>query len=240
MTATSNITPNNKRKTASGIAARAGEILFVLLLQTAVLFLGSGHLDWVWAWAFLGIYLVSVSINSYFMLKRSPATVAERGQAQFAKSWDKTLGSLWGLFQFLLVPLVAALDYRFGWTGGMSLGWHLAGAVLLAAGLALFGWAMIENAYFSTVVRIQSDRGQTVCRSGPYRVVRHPGYTGTLLQSVGIPLLLGSIWALIPGFIAAALMTARGALEDRTLQAELPGYKEYARDVKYRMIPGVW
>jgi protein-S-isoprenylcysteine O-methyltransferase Ste14 len=240
MTTTSNITPSSHRQTLTGILARAVQILLVLLIQAVILFLVSGHFDWIWAWVFLGIYFVSVAINSFFMVRTSPETVAERGQAEFTKGWDKLIGGLWGLMQFLIVPLVAALDYRFGWTGEISVAWHLAGALLFAAGLGLFGWAMITNTYFSTAVRIQSERGQTVCRSGPYRFVRHPGYTGTLLQSVGMPLLLGSWWALIPGLIAAALMTTRAALEDRTLQAELPGYTEFTHEVKYRLIPGVW
>ena len=111
---------------------------------------------------------------------------------------------------------------------------------MVAAGLALSGWAMIVNAYFSTVVRIQRERGHTVCRTGPYRFVRHPGYVGFMLQSLGIPLLLGSWWALLPGFAAIAVMIIRTAFEDRMLQAELPGYQEYVRDVHYRLLPGIW
>jgi protein-S-isoprenylcysteine O-methyltransferase Ste14 len=89
-------------------------------------------------------------------------------------------------------------------------------------------------------VRIQSDRGQAVCRSGPYRFVRHPGYVGFILQSLGTPLLLGSKWALLPGLITVALMVIRTALEDRFLQGELPGYREYVGQVRYRLVPGVW
>jgi protein-S-isoprenylcysteine O-methyltransferase Ste14 len=99
---------------------------------------------------------------------------------------------------------------------------------------------MIANAYFSTAVRIQSDRGQTVCRSGRYRFVRHPGYVGFTLQSLGTPLLLGSLWALIPGLMAAVLMVVRTSFEDPMLQAELPGYREYTQQVRYRLVPGVW
>jgi protein-S-isoprenylcysteine O-methyltransferase Ste14 len=195
---------------------------------------------WLWAWVLLGIYLVSVFINSAFMLRTSPETIAERGQPKEMKDWDKLVGGLWGLAQFLLLPLVAGLDVRFGWTRELSTPWHLAGAVVFAAGLGLFGWAMITNAYFSTVVRIQSDRGQSVCSTGPYRFVRHPGYVGAILQSFGMPFLLGSFWALVPGLAAAGLMLVRTYLEDRTLQAELPGYREFARQVRYRLVPGLW
>jgi len=112
--------------------------------------------------------------------------------------------------------------------------------VALVVGLGLTSWAMIANAYFSTAVRIQSERGHTVCSRGPYRFVRHPGYVGFILQSLSAPFLLGSIWALIPGILAAVLMVIRTALEDRTLQAELPGYPEYVQNVRYRLVPGIW
>jgi protein-S-isoprenylcysteine O-methyltransferase Ste14 len=220
--------------------ARAAQIGSVLLIQAAILFLASGHFDWAWAWVFLGIYLVSIAVNSAFMLHNNPDTVAERGRARLTRAWDRTIAGWWSLMQFLLVPLVAALDLRFAWTLDLGITWHVVGGVLFAGGLGLFGWAMITNAYFSTAVRIQSERGQTVCRTGPYAFVRHPGYTGTLLQSIGMPLLLGSWWALIPGLLAAALMTARTALEDRALQAELPGYTDFVQDVHYRLIPGIW
>ena len=99
---------------------------------------------------------------------------------------------------------------------------------------------MLTNAYFSTAVRIQTDRGQTVCRSGPYRFVRHPGYVGAILQSLGIPFLLGSWWALIPGLAAVVFIVIRTALEDRTLQYELVGYWDYAQEVRFRLVPGIW
>jgi len=240
MNSTSGIPPTEaQRSLAAGIRARVAQIAIVLALEAAALFLSVGRLNWLWAWVFLGIYLLSIAINAVFMA-RSPETIAERGQPKEMRDWDKLVGGLWGLFQFLLVPLVAGLDARFGWSGTLSTAWHLAGAALFAAGLGLFSWAMITNAYFSTAVRIQTDRGQTVCRSGPYRLVRHPGYTGALLQSVGMPALLGSWWALIPALAAMFLMTLRTSLEDRTLQEELPGYREYAQSVRYRLLPGVW
>lgn len=89
-------------------------------------------------------------------------------------------------------------------------------------------------------MRIQSDRGQTVCRSRPYRFVRHPGYVGFILQSLGTPLLLRSLWALLPGITAAALMIIRTSWEDRMLQAELPGHPDYVQEVRYRLVPGIW
>ena len=223
-----------------GILIRVGEILSGFMVMGATLFMAAGRVNWAWGWIMLGIYLASVGVNGIFMLRRSPETIAERGQPGEMKSWDRLIGGLWGAAQYMLVPLIAGLDVRFAWSGEIGLEWQVAGSAVFAGGLGLFGWAMITNVYFSTVVRIQSDRGHTVCRSGPYRFVRHPGYAGAILQSLGIPFLLGTFWALIPGLIAAALMVIRTALEDRLLQAELPGYLDFVRDVRYRLMPGVW
>lgn len=224
----------------AGILARVGTVVVFLVLTMAILFLTSGRLDWTWAWVFLAICLMSMTINGFFVLRTNPETVAERSRILETKAWDKVVGGLWALALYLGVPIVAGLDLRFGWTHGLTTAWNIAGAVALMAGLGLAGWAMIANAYFSTAVRIQSDRGHTVCRSGPYRFVRHPGYVGFVLQSLSTPVLLGSVWALILGVTAAVLMIIRTALEDRTLQLELSGYNEYIQDVRFRLVPGVW
>lgn len=223
----------------AGTVARAAQVAIGFVFVAVVLFLAAGRLNWTWAWVFLGVYLASIATNSAFLRTRLE-TVAERGRFKNMRDWDKIVGGLWALAQFLLLPLVAGLDRRFGWSGQLEVIWHVAGSVVFALGLGLFGWAMIANAYFSTVARIQSDRGQTVCRAGPYRVVRHPGYAGAVLQSLGIPLLLGSWWALIPAGGATMLMIARTCLEDRMLRAELPGYQAYVEEVRYRLAPGIW
>jgi protein-S-isoprenylcysteine O-methyltransferase Ste14 len=224
---------------ARGIAARALQIGFMFLVIGAILFGAAGRLDWTWGWVYLAICLASTLVNAWF-LRANPELIAERGQPGEMPRWDRLLGGGWGIAQFVALPLVAGLDERFGWSGPIDQVWHLAGAAVFAAGLALFGWAMVVNAYFSTVARIQEDRGHAVCRSGPYRFVRHPGYAGAILQSIGSPFVLGSLWALVPAVIAAALMAARTWFEDRMLLAGLPGYPEYARDVRQRLLPGVW
>lgn len=222
------VKPNQSQvNLVAGILKRVGTVAIFFVIIAAILFLSAGRLDWLWAWVYLGISLVSVIINGAIMLRTSPETIAERGQPQETKDWDKLVGGLWGVVIYFALPLVAGLDERFSWNGEISVAWHLAGAVVLAIGLALTGWAMIANAYFSTAVRIQTERGHTVCSRGPYRFVRHPGYVGFILQSIGVPILLGSFWALIPGIMAAVLMVIRTALEDRILQVELPGYSEY-------------
>jgi protein-S-isoprenylcysteine O-methyltransferase Ste14 len=224
----------------AGIAARATQILIMFLIMGLELFLGAGTLNWKWAWVYLLISLVSVTINAVFMLRTSPETVAERGKPKEMKTWDKWIGGAIMISQYILVLIIAALDFRFGWTGEIAIIWHIFGAVVYALSLGLTGWAMITNAYFSTAVRIQSDRGQQVCRTGPYHYVRHPGYVGFFLQALSVPMLLGSLWALLFAIPAGVLLVIRTVKEDRMLQDELPGYKEYTHEVKYRLLPGVW
>ena len=117
---------------------------------------------------------------------------------------------------------------------------NITGIFLLALGYAFAAWAFVENRFFSSMMRIQTDRGHVVCDSGPYRMVRHPGYAGNLLALPGIVLALDSTWTLIPVGVALIVAVIRTTLEDRTLQAELPGYQEYTRRVKYRLLPGVY
>jgi len=224
---------------AAGVSARVRQILIMFIIMGLELFLGSGRLNWTWAWVFLGIGLLSVSINAVFM-RHSPETIAERGKPKEIKAWDKWIGGGWLIGQYFLVPILAALDKRFGWTGELATLWHVLGAVVYALSLGLAGWAMISNAYFSTAVRIQDDRGQQVCTTGPYHYVRHPGYVGFFFQALSVPILLGSLWALLFALPAGVLMIIRTSIEDRMLQEELAGYKEYAREVKYRLLPGVW
>jgi protein-S-isoprenylcysteine O-methyltransferase Ste14 len=136
--------------------------------------------------------------------------------------------------------IVAGLDLRLGWTKSLPLMAHLLGFVLTIAGYALFLWALDSNSFFSEGVRIQSEHGHIVAREGPYRFIRHPGYAGAILTSLATPLLLGSTPALIPAVLFSALYILRTVLEDRTLQADLPGYREYTGETPYRLLPGVW
>jgi protein-S-isoprenylcysteine O-methyltransferase Ste14 len=225
---------------SKGIVTRLIQILFYLLLQALILFAGSGDLAWVWAWVYLGVGVVSTAVNATFLFSRSPETIAERGHPERGEIWDKRLSGLWGIIQFILLPLFAALDARFQWSADLDSWLHVLGAFLFAIGLALFGWAMISNTFFSTTVRIQRDRGHEVCRTGPYQYVRHPGYASTIFQSLGIPILLGSTWGLGLAFLAVALIVVRTGLEDGLLGAELRGYSEYALETRFRLIPGVW
>lgn len=222
------------------VLRRMIQVIITLIIQAAILFLAAGQLDWDWAWVFLGLYLLGISINAWFMLRYSPETIAERAKTEGMKGWDKALGGLFAVMYFVGIPLIAGLDLRFEWSGQVNLAFHLAGVLVFALGSALFSWAMISNVYFATIVRVQRERGHQVCTSGPYQWVRHPGYLGAVLQSLGLPLMLGSWWALVAGGLATPLLIARTVFEDQTLHEELDGYRAYATQVRYRLLPGVW
>ncbi len=221
------------------ITKRMEQIIGLMVFDAALLFVSAGRLDWLWAWVFLGLYLVGVCINAFYMFRHSPETIARRASGEGMKSWDKTVSGLWAVASIAQL-IVAGLDERYGWSGGISLAIHVIGVAGFVLGFALFSWAMITNAYFATVVRVQQSSGHTVCTTGPYRFVRHPGYVGSILESFAMPLLFGSWWALIPGALAAVFIIVRTALEDKTLQTELTGYPEYAQQVHYRLLPRVW
>ncbi|MFA5617720.1 MAG: isoprenylcysteine carboxylmethyltransferase family protein [Syntrophorhabdaceae bacterium] len=156
------------------------------------------------------------------------------------KPWDKALAPLLAVSVSFPLFIVAGLDHRYGWSPVFPSWLSIVGLIVIALGYAFGGWALVENRFFSGVVRIQTDRGHVVCDSGPYGIVRHPGYAGNILSLPGIALALGSVWTLIPAAVALTIAVVRTALEDRTLQEELPGYREYARRVRYRLIPGIY
>ncbi len=223
-----------------GIRRRLTQVALLLAAQLAILLAAAGDPVWLWAWVYLALYLAGATLNTAALLRRNPAMLAERGRAAGMQTWEKRIGGAWALAYFLALPAVAGLDVRFGWSPPVALSAHLAGALPFVAGGALVSWAMLENAFFATVARLQPERGQTVCDSGPYRWVRHPGYLGAVLQGLSAPLLLGSLWALVPAVAAAALMTLRTAFEDRMLRHGLAGYPAYAARVRWLLLPGVW
>jgi protein-S-isoprenylcysteine O-methyltransferase Ste14 len=226
-----------KPNTSSAVLKRMLQVVITYLILAAILFISSGRLNWIWAWAYLGVGLVLLVINALIL---PPELIAERGQpGDNVKRWDRVLASL-GSLATLGVPIVTGLDERLGWSPQLVSAIHLVGLTVFALGQGLFSWAMASNKYFSTAVRIQMDRGQTVATAGPYRYVRHPGYVGYIVSFLGMSLALGSLWAVIPAGLIACLLVVRTALEDRTLRDELPGYTDYAQRVRYRLLPGIW
>lgn len=215
----------------------------IALLIPLVLFLAAGRVDWWQAWIYT-ILTVAVSLVSrYILFLKNPELIAERArftQSEGMKDWDKRIVVLIAIVGPLAFMITAGLDKRYGWSPEVTLPVQLGALVVFLIGYAFATWALIVNKYFSSVVRIQTERGQTVVTAGPYRFVRHPGYSGGLVAWLASPLLLGALWSFIPAILVIVLYIVRTALEDRTLQNELPGYKEYAGRVRYRLLPGIW
>ena len=232
------VRPNENSDLTGMIRKRMLQVVVQFLILAAILFIASGRLDWVWAWAYLG---VGVSILAVNVLVVPPELIAERGQIgkEDIKDWDRVITTL-NILPSLGAPIVAGLDERFGWSPQLALTVHLIGLAFMVLGQGLFTWSMVSNKFFSTSVRIQMERDHIVASGGPYRYVRHPGYIGYIVSAFATPLALGSLWALIPAAITLCLLVGRTALEDRTLQDELDGYREYAARVRYRLLPGVW
>ena len=215
----------------------------VILLQPAILFGAAGRIDWLMGWVYLGLFIF-LSLGSRVLVQRkNPDLIAERAGAmdrEDVSPVDKALVGLIAIFGPMLVLLIAGLDRRFGWTSTLPEYLPWIALVLAVAGLALGTWAMLENRYFSAVVRIQKDRAQKVISTGPYRFVRHPSYIGGAIAFLCIPFILNSYWTLIPAGIIIAGYFIRTAMEDRKLRDELEGYSDYAQRVRFRWIPGIW
>ncbi len=211
-----------------------------LIVLGAALFLAAGDIRWAKGWLFLLVFLLLTVASSVYLWRANPDIFVARSRIHpGTKSWDKVLVAFL-LLSFVAIFLVAAFDAgRFHWSsappGVLALGY-----VLLGVGFFLSIWVYKVNKFAEPTVRIQTERGHKVIDTGPYAIVRHPLYLGGLILFAGIPLALGSFWALIPVAFGTLVIIVRIVLEDRTLQEELEGYKEYAGRVRYRLIPGVW
>ena len=218
-------------------------LIFVIILMLAVLFLSAGHLDWWEGWAYAGLALVVLIISRGVLLKTNPDLIIERmtaGQKCNVKPWDKIFVPIIALYLPLITWIVAGLDARFGWSPNLPDGIQVVALLVNFAGSMFSTWATFANRFFSSHVRIQTDRGHTVVRSGPFLFVRHPGYTGVIVSWLSTPIFFSSTWTWIPTILAIIGFIIRTALEDRTLQEELPGYKEYAQEVRFRLLPWIW
>ncbi len=218
-------------------------LVFTYLLIPLILLLCGGDAGWWQAWVYSLLVFAAGILGRLWAERRHPGLMAERlafENAAGVKSWDKVLAPLMAISVGFPLVIVAGLDHRYGWSPVFPLWMNILGLILIAVGYAFAVWAMAENRFFSSVVRIQSDRGHVVCDSGPYRIVRHPGYAGNILPLPGIVLALSSVWTIIPAAAALVITVMRTVLEDRTLQEELPGYRQYAQRVRYRLIPGIY
>lgn len=229
----------NKRLRKSGIK-RILQIYLSLILQAVILFIAAGHLNIPRVWFYVCLSFGYFTISGLIIIKINPEIINQRGQKhKGTKTWDKVIMTLF-LSMTFIVFLIAGLDVgRFGWSS-MSAQYSIIGSVIYIAAAMFAQWAMVVNPHFEPTVRIQKDRNHKVITTGPYKIVRHPGYVGAILLTISIPLIIGSIFALIPTGIIFLLFIIRTELEDKMLHSELNGYAEYAERVKYRLIPGVW
>jgi len=217
-------------------------VLVLLVFVPTLLFVAAGTVRWPMGWAYVVLSTVGTGVTHLLVARRNPDTLHERARgfrAEGTRPWDRRLLPVL-IWSSVLTLVVAGLDHRFGWSHLGSSSTQLAALAPAAAGYALTGWAMVENRFFSGTVRIQTDREHTVVSSGPYRLVRHPGYAGSLLATICVPAVLGSCWAWVPAGVSAAALVMRAALEDRVLRRELDGYEAYAARTRHRLVPGVW
>ena len=228
-------------ETTRGIVRYAVKMILFQAVFGLILFLAAGRLDWKEGWAYMGLNLLTQVLSGLILIPIRPEMIAERSKMrEGTKNWDRILAPAVAMLGPLVWMVTAGLDKRFTWSAPLPPWLWIAslGLGLLASLFVI--WAMAHNAFFAATVRIQTDRGQSVVSSGPYAWVRHPGYLGSVVYDLFAPLMLGSWWAYVPVLVVLALIFVRTRLEDATLQAELPGYAEYAARVRWRLIPGLW
>jgi len=229
-------------KTAFWRAAvnRGAQILFSLFLMAGLFFLSAGRTDLPRVWLFFGLYLVSLVINMTVFLKYNPEVVRARGEMLKGgmKWWDKVYVWLYMILMFAL-PVVSGLDVK-SQAAPLGIGYYILGLILFVAGWTFTSWALVVNKFFEGSVRIQKERGHKVITTGPYAIVRHPGYAGMIVLYLSMPLGLGSLYGLVPALLLAGAFVFRTHFEDEMLRNELKGYKEYSKRVRYRLVPGIW
>jgi protein-S-isoprenylcysteine O-methyltransferase Ste14 len=223
-----------------GLLASVGRGLGFLALLAGLTLACAGDPAWGRGWMYLGLWAFGALLNLLVTARCNPALLAERWKGRpDTRRFDRVLLALY-LPAFLAQPAVGALDAaRFAWAPLPA--WSVwPGLALHLAGMALVAWALAVNPHLEATVRLQQDRDHRVTTRGPYRLVRHPYALGMLLGLAGVPLVLGSAWAMAPWTALVAIFTARTALEDAFLKRELAGYREYAGRTRHRLLPGVW
>lgn len=219
------------------IFRRLIQTFFTLLFQGVILFVSAWSLSWTWAWIFITTGAIILIIN---LIVLPSEVIEERGRKkENVKKWDKILTTI-NIFPMIGIYVLSGLDYRLHWSIDLHISIHIIGIVLFFFGSMLFTWSMVSNKFFSTMVRIQEEREHKVATEGPYKYVRHPGYVGFILMFLVTPIALGSLYGLIMSGIVTIIVIIRTVLEDKTLNIELKGYKEYSKNVKYKLIPFIW
>lgn len=214
--------------------------LFGSLLSFAIIFISAGRIDYAQGLAYVAIGLFMVVLN-YTVLRIEPELQKERSKpGEDTKKWDKAILGI-SFLVTILMYIIAGLDSgRYRWSPDFHWSFYLLGAILTTLGQLLFLIAQKQNRFFSSTVRIQINRDQSVCDTGLYKIVRHPAYLGSIIQSIGFPFIFGSVWSTIPICAMIILLIIRTNLEDRTLKNELKGYLDYSEKTRCKIIPYVW
>ena len=207
-----------------------------LLLVALLLFLPAGTILYPGGLLFLCLLFVPMLLLGILMLARARDLLAKRLDIKEKQGTQKGVVAVMGLV-FLSGFILAGLDFRFGWSK-VPLPVVIVASVLFLVGYALYAEVMRENAYLSRTIKVEE--GQTVISTGLYAVVRHPMYTASTVMFLALPLILGSWYALIPFAFYPVIMVVRIRGEEKLLTAELAGYEEYTRKVRYRLIPFIW
>lgn len=223
-----------------GIVRWLLQIAIFVLIFVASLFLAAGSLDWPMAWVYAGLLVTDKVVASLVLIPRHPELLVDRAQNEGPRDLDRVLAGTMALWGPVATLVVAGLEFRFGGSPQIPAAIQLGAVIVAALGSVLTIWAMASNRHFYGVLRINREDGHDVATTGPYGVVRHPGYAGSILFQLATPLILGSLWALVPAVLTVGATGVRTALEDRALQKELDGYRPYTQRVCYRLIPGIW
>jgi protein-S-isoprenylcysteine O-methyltransferase Ste14 len=214
--------------------------LITNLVFTGILFLCAGRMDYIQGWIFLSVNVLSTFLN-YWTIHQNSELISERSKpGEGIKSWDKVLLGLSALIYVITIVLAGLDSGRFNRTTDFNWYLSISGVILTLIGQILFLTARSQNKFFSSVVRIQKDRGHAVCDTGLYKMVRHPGYLGMMISLMGIPLITSSVWSIYPTINAIILLLIRTTFEDKTLIAELDGYSAYTRKTRKKLIPFIW
>jgi protein-S-isoprenylcysteine O-methyltransferase Ste14 len=222
-------------KTSYLIKQFAGAFLFF-----TIIFISAGRFVYWQGLIYVIIGLIMLLLN-LTILRIDSELLAERSSpGEGTKQWDKIILGL-SLLMTIAMYITAGLDSgRYHWSPDFHYGLYATGIVLTITGQLMFLIAQKQNKFFSSTVRIQTDREHVVCNTGLYKIVRHPAYLGSIIQALGFPLLFGSLWSIIPIGILVILLILRTSLEDKTLFAELKGYPEYSNVTRYKIIPFLW
>ena len=212
------------------------KFLFGVLLVGLLLFLPAGTLDWFGGWMLMAILFIPMFCAGIVMMIKNPGLLASRLDAKEDRKKQSIVVKLSGLM-FLCGFIVAGLGVRLGWFM-LPMPVCFGGAVTFIIAYMLYAEVLRENTYLSRTIEVQE--GQKVIDTGLYGIVRHPMYSATLLLFLSMPIVLGSIWSFLIFLVYPFIIAARLKDEEKFLEEELEGYREYKKKVKYRLIPFFW